>query len=248
MTRPTDLSTRLLLAWILLGSSIFLPARNCNAQSQASTPPSQTHAQIEKVPNLYRIKQVLISYHDCSCSCGCYQNEIDQVAGEAQSYLEKRLAHTTQQAGKLAIVLDIDDTALSDYDFLQSIDFGYRTDLFNAWVSQERGAPIAAVLRLFNFAVQNKVAVFFVTGRPESQRQATVDNLEKAGYHGWTDLFMKSDNFHPRRISRFKSPVRHTIAAKGYTIVINLGDQRSDLEGEGAELSLKLPNPFYYIR
>jgi hypothetical protein len=29
--------------------------------------------------------------------------------------------------------------------------------------------------------------------------------------------------------------------------VINLGDQRSDLEGERAELSLKLPNPFYYI-
>lgn len=131
---------------------------------------------------------------------------------------------------------------------MQSIDFGYRADLFNGWVSQERAAPIPAVLRLFTFAVQNNVAVFFVTGRPESQRQITVDNLEKAGYHGWTHLFMKPDTFHPQKISQFKSPVRREIATKGYTIVINLGDQRSDLEGEGAELSLKLPNPFYYIR
>jgi acid phosphatase len=233
---------------MLVGILILLHAGNCDAQTQASSSPSKTHAQIEKVPNLYRIKKVLISYHDCSCSCGCYQNEIDQVAGEGESYLEKRLAHTTQQTGKPAIVLDIDDTALSDYDFFQSIDFGYRTDLFNAWVSQERGLPIPAVLRLFNFAVQNKVAVFFVTGRPESQRQATVENLEKAGYHGWTNLVMKPDNFHPQSISEFKSPARHTITANGYTIVINLGDQISDLEGERAELSLKLPNPFYYIQ
>jgi hypothetical protein len=35
--------------------------------------------------------------------------------------------------------------------------------------------------------------------------------------------------------------------AKGFAIVINLGNQRSDLEGEPAELSLKLPNPFCYI-
>jgi hypothetical protein len=33
----------------------------------------------------------------------------------------------------------------------------------------------------------------------------------------------------------------------GYTIIANMGDQFSDLEGGFSERTYKLPNPFYYI-
>ncbi|MGC1360115.1 MAG: HAD family acid phosphatase [Silvibacterium sp.] len=38
------------------------------------------------------------------------------------------------------------------------------------------------------------------------------------------------------------------IVKQGYTIVLNVGDQWSDLKGSPqAEFSVKLPDPFYYI-
>jgi hypothetical protein len=36
--------------------------------------------------------------------------------------------------------------------------------------------------------------------------------------------------------------------AAGYRLILNIGDQYSDLFGEPqAEASVKLPNPFYYL-
>jgi hypothetical protein len=34
---------------------------------------------------------------------------------------------------------------------------------------------------------------------------------------------------------------------EGYTILLSMGDQRSDLEGGYAERTFKLPNPYYWI-
>jgi hypothetical protein len=46
----------------------------------------------------------------------------------------------------------------------------------------------------------------------------------------------------------YKSGERHRIADKGYRLVMSLGDQWSDLLGEPkAEISVKLPNPFYFL-
>jgi predicted secreted acid phosphatase len=45
----------------------------------------------------------------------------------------------------------------------------------------------------------------------------------------------------------FKAPTRREIVEQGYTIVLNMGDQLSDLEGGYAERTFKLPNPFYWI-
>jgi hypothetical protein len=46
----------------------------------------------------------------------------------------------------------------------------------------------------------------------------------------------------------YKSEERHRILDKGYRIVLSVGDQWSDLLGEPkAEVSVKLPNPFYFL-
>ena len=45
----------------------------------------------------------------------------------------------------------------------------------------------------------------------------------------------------------FKSAARGEIEAKGYHIVVNIGDQYSVLAGGYAERVFKLPDPFYYI-
>jgi HAD superfamily, subfamily IIIB (Acid phosphatase) len=51
-----------------------------------------------------------------------------------------------------------------------------------------------------------------------------------------------------RSVAEFKSSARRRIADQGYRIILNVGDQLSDLSGEPAsELSVKLPNPLYFI-
>jgi predicted secreted acid phosphatase len=46
----------------------------------------------------------------------------------------------------------------------------------------------------------------------------------------------------------YKSLERKKIVEKGYTIVMSVGDQWSDLSGEPhAQVSVKLPNPFYFL-
>jgi hypothetical protein len=49
----------------------------------------------------------------------------------------------------------------------------------------------------------------------------------------------------PARIS--KPQERHDVERKGYRIVLNIGDQASDLAGCCAEKTFKLPNPFYLV-
>jgi acid phosphatase len=93
------------------------------------------------------------------------------------------------------------------------------------------------------------VAVFFITGRRDSQRRATLWNLDGAGFQGWTRLATRPDDQHGS-IVPFKSGQRDKIVAEGYTIIANVGDQESDLEdanGKTTDCSFKLPNPFYFI-
>ena len=51
-----------------------------------------------------------------------------------------------------------------------------------------------------------------------------------------------------KSIVPFKSRARAKIEREDkVTIIANVGDQRSDLEGGHAECTFKVPNPFYFI-
>jgi acid phosphatase class B len=76
--------------------------------------------------------------------------------------------------------------------------------------------------QLVSFAASHGYAVFFITGRPQTQTDATVNNLVSAGY------------------------AKH-MASEGYTIMADFGDQYSDLLGGNAGHQVKIPNPMYYI-
>ncbi len=89
--------------------------------------------------------------------------------------------------------------------------------------------------------------MFFVTGRQESQRAATIKNLNEVGYSGWADLIMQPDGNKPPA-SVFKPRDRQVIVDKGYRIILNIGDQASDLAGCCAERVFKVPNPFYLLK
>jgi acid phosphatase len=200
----------------------------------------------ERVPNLGKVKQLLKAYHDCRCGCGCYATELNEQARRAIAFLERRAA-ARRSDEKFAIVLDIDDTSLSNYPFYETTDLGHIPGLFDRWVQSAQAPAIESTLRVFQKARQLQVAVFFISGRREALRAATEQNLETQGFVVWSGLVLRAmqDN---RGTAEFKSSARQHIANQGYRILLNIGDQVSDLSGKpAAELSVKLPNPFYFI-
>ena len=133
--------------------------------------------------------------------------------------------------------------------------------MFETWiVSPEASIPIPGTLRLFNHARSLGIEVFFITGRSGAngissngspitdQTAATARNLTTAGYKGWTRLILRNQSEIGMPTTVYKASERAKIVADGYHIILNMGDQWSDLNGDPkAEISVKLPNPFYYL-
>ena len=204
--------------------------------------------------NLSKIKKALRTYVES----GDYGRDIGAVVEEAETYLAARAARADAQGqGKLAIVLDIDDTALSGWPNLVANDFGLikpgACDLprgpcgWSAWLTLGEAPAIEPTLALWRQARELGLAIFFITGRNETYRDATARNLRAAGYADWNGLILKTEHKRDRSAADFKAPARRQLTEQGYVIVLNMGDQESDLAGGYAERTFKLPNPFYLI-
>jgi acid phosphatase len=212
-----------------------------------SAPRSSLLIPQEPTPNLGQLKMRLVAYHDCQRIHGCYAADLNRQSNLAIASLQRRVAKA-KQGEKLALVLDIDETALSNWDEETQDDFGYVAKDWNDWVDKKQAPAIEGTLRLYNEAVKRGVSVFFITGRPRSQEAATTENLKAVGYHDWAGLALRGPHPPTQKVAEYKSGERAKIVAAGYHIILNVGDQMSDLNGNPqAELSVKLPNPFYYI-
>lgn len=245
--------TRLVILAVVLGigiAPVCLGAQQTAAHGSAAPAPAKvgTLAPSERIPNLDALKDQLKQYHDCTCTCGCYAKEMDLQADRAITYLRQRAAHRLPQE-KLALVLDIDETTLSNYAQLSKADFGYDSKAFAAWIDSAAAPAIPGTLRLYKEARRLNVSVFFITGRSMAQRAATERNLRGQGFEGWQELIMRPPTQASSTALEYKSAVRAALAAQGYTIALNVGDQWSDLKGTPeAEFSVKYPDPFYFIK
>ena len=202
----------------------------------------------ERIRNLDKLKDDLRAYHDCSRSTVCYQRDLDLQAGRAIAFLQHRAAHA-RPGDKLALVLDIDETTLSNYEELTGADFASDSAKLNAWIEEGKAPAIAGTLRLYKEAQRLGVHVFFLTGRPESQRDITEKNLRAAGYDNWQQLILRQKGEENATAQAYKSKARAGIVADGYRIILNVGDQWSDLQGKPmAEYSVKYPDPYYFLK
>jgi|APLak6261668527_1056067.scaffolds.fasta_scaffold00023_18 predicted secreted acid phosphatase len=193
--------------------------------------------------NLSTAKQDINRY----VTSGEYGNDVAKAALKASQYLGKRLAKAPKPGEKRAIVFDIDETTLSNLTHIMAQDYGYIPEVWRRWVEEGQARAIIPVQLVYDLAVKNKVAVFFITARKRADAAATEKNLREVGYETWTKVYYADDNY--KESSRaYKIGVRRQIVNEGYTIVANIGDQDSDLAGGLAERAFKLPNPFYIVK
>lgn len=197
-------------------------------------------------PNLYTLKQQVSAY----VATGEYGKNVAQVASEANKYLLRRIPRgiprNVKHATKLAVVFDIDETTLSNLRHIQANDYGYIPKVWNAWVAEGQCTAIYPVQAVYNTAINAKVDVFFITGRTPDSAAVTERNLREVGYENWTRIIYKPAEF-SQGTRAFKIDARRQLAAEGYLIIANIGDQASDLAGGYGEQTFKLPNPFYIV-
>lgn len=195
--------------------------------------------------NLSIQKQRLIKYHDS----GDYYHDISSVTKKALYYLKFRINQNKRLANpkQLAVVFDIDETTLSNYDDMVHLDFGGTEADIEALEADANDPAIPYTRTLYTFAKNNNIAIFFVTGRREKLRKMTEKNLLDDGYNQWSGLFMKPDNYNMPSVVSYKTAMRKKIVNMGYDIIFNMGDQDSDLKGGYADMAFKLPDPFYLI-
>ncbi|KTD23638.1 acid phosphatase, class B [Legionella lansingensis] len=195
--------------------------------------------------NLALLKHEIRRYHDS----GLYEKELKQVLSQAQDYILKQVKINKHRENpqKLAIVLDIDETSLSNYTKITLRDFTNNHKQIHQEILAANSPAIPATLTLYHAAQKNGVHIFFVSGRVMSELKATRNNLLRAGFANWAGLYLRPDNYHQASIIPFKTRARKSITDQGYTVIASIGDQYSDLEGGYTQKVFKLPNPFYHI-
>jgi acid phosphatase len=233
----------------------FLLAHRAQASDPNCMPsPGLPPAEIGQPSNIAGLKAQL-RYYKCS---GEYEHDFSQIIDQAISYVLKRTAEIAKESRSVrpAIVLDIDETSLSNWAELQADDFGLilhgpctlvKDDPCGDEAWEQRSEAIALdTIRLFNKARELNVAVFFISGRGETMRKATEQNLTNAKFSGWTGVMLRPNK--EGTVEQFKTAMRQKIEdTMHYTIIANVGDQYSDLRGEHSEQVFKVPNPFYFI-
>jgi predicted secreted acid phosphatase len=246
------------------GILLIVLALLCDCSTQPGFIPTDSY----RYKNLNFYKSALDAYVDS----GDYEKDIARAIDPAINYLNTRadseLTKPANERQKLAIVLDIDETSVSNLPEIRTRErYGYNADDFNLWLLKARAPAIRPVLTLYQTARGRGVKVFFVTSRrtvdeiaPNRTSSAfveqTLKNLIADGYKGirQQDVFFRQPSQHDSysRVSDYKSHQRLEIVRQGYHIILNVGDQASDLTDVGAanptyERAVKIPNPFYSI-
>jgi predicted secreted acid phosphatase len=197
-----------------------------------------------KPPAPPQARAVVVDYYDS----GQWTRDVVAQTKKARKLLKRGLAHV-DRGKKPAIVLDIDDTSLTQYPCRKPGDLPFDDGAAGAsCVASGRLPAIVETRAIYRLAQRRGVRVFLITGRPTPARDATVANLREAGYTGRYKLILRpvSDLSAPSVIP-YKSGERRKIVRAGYDILLNIGDQYSDLRGGFADHRIKLPNPMYFI-
>ena len=226
----------------------------------------------EGIPNIDSVKKTIATYYG-DPGTGI-SNKVDSPYIREMRTLALRQGAIVSAAcfiakklhQKPAVVLDADDTNLWTYDMeVAAMHFNFDPVLQNEWVQDQRFPATPSMVALAKAVQKAGCTVIGLTGRNDDQKAATLGNLAKVGFTGFTpqNYYTKwtgvGASQQPAYIHcatakcttiEYKSQTRAYVQTKAgghYRIVANFGDQFSDLIGGSSLLTVKLPNPTYYL-
>ncbi len=216
----------------------------------------------EGIPNIDSVKSTIRTYYDAPSSgpetgianktTSPYISEMTGLTSRLRTSLTRTCSQAAADGRKPAVVFDADDTTLWTYDMEDgAMHFNFDPVVQDQqWVQPQRFPATPGMTAVVNAVAGAGCTVVGLTGRNDTQKAATLGNLAKVGYHGFSDplYFTKWVSGTTPGASRpwmqgtpcedgvcttaeYKSLTRAHVEDLGYDVVANLGDQFSDLLG-----------------
>ena len=194
-----------------------------------------------------------------------YQNaaEVDALYQQGYNVATNKLKELLKQPTNkpYSIVLDIDETVLSNIPFqVKMVKDGtaFNPKLWDEWVQKAEATPVAGAKEFLQFADKNKVQIYYVSDRTDSQVDATIKNLEAQGLpvQGRDHIMLKKEGDKSKE-GRRQEVIKHT------NLVMLFGDNLVDfaefstkseadrdkmfeqLKAEFGDKFIVFPNPMY---
>ncbi len=174
---------------------------------------------------------------------GQYNRHIDSILKKAEVEIE-----SVELPSNPVVIFDVDDTALSSYDYTKSLGFGFTWRSWIKWMKGKKSKAIKPVENFYYFLKKRKIRIIFLTGRDSSLSEATRENLIEQGYLSFDSLICRGQAYKGEPASKFKEEIRTKLVKKGFGILASIGDQKSDLQGADTGIKIKLPNFLYIIK
>lgn len=190
--------------------------------------------------NLSTAKKAVRNYYES----GAFDTDVQEAVDKGIALFKARVAHPSL---KEVIIFDIDETALSNYKDIESIDFGYIPTLWHEWMLRGDAPAIKAVKQLYDFLVSQGYLIIFITGRKQNEFAATRKNLINQGFTTFEKLIVRSEPERTLSSYDYKTKARKKLAESGYTIVGSVGDQGCDISGDNVGIGVVIPNALYKI-
>ena len=253
---------------------LALPGTAVGLIRDAVAPPPANPTSADQIQNIDQVKTAIKGYYGDMIDptrvnpidgtaihtfspTGAYANEVGGIVDGAESYLQRPIVTRGNiNLNQKAIVFDVDDTTLNTYSYEIYSNFVYNPTSNAAFVNSGVFRAVPHMVDLEHFAESRGYKIFFLTGRPETQRVGTVANLTNEGYDVQNSKLYLKDYTVDTWLSpcapsctttQYKSLTRAHIESLGYNIVANFGDQFSDLNGGFADQTFKMPNPMYFL-
>lgn len=192
-----------------------------------------------EILDLRTAKDLVQNYYES----GEYDKELNEIYSEARKKVEK-----IKITNRSTAILDVDDTALSNYEISKRLDFGYDYQIVQDWVMSAKLPTIKQTLEFYNYLKSKGVKLIFLTGRQSEEYDATFRNLIEAGYTDFDTLIVRNERARKIGAALFKSSIRKELTEKGYDIILCVGDQVTDFEGDYTGIKVKIPNYLYQIK
>jgi len=194
--------------------------------------------------------QAVISYHN-----GGVQLDQADVATAAVSWTRTWLRRTCGDVKPATIgkcraiaIFDVDDTLLSSYPVGLANDpqFSYDRTASDSAVKACSTPVIEATREAYRIFRSWGLATAIITGRPESQRKATLDCLAAAGMADWDSVSLKPPG-DDRSAAAYKRSTRQALIDDGWVIGPSIGDQVSDMSYGALGRGFLMPNIRYFL-
>ncbi len=201
------------LAWLrrsrratIVGLAVALSIVTGGAALAASSGLTFTPQKADQITNIDILRTQIKSYYGDPTGSGTfaadsnYAREAESVAAAGERWLKAEAGKTSATP---AIVLDVDDTTLTtwNYEIFSNWAYNPRSNAVYVGLTSDPNDPTApptftgnlfpatpGMVAMVTWAANHGYAIFFITGRPSSQAQVTLANLVSDTYAGYTDL------------------------------------------------------------